>query len=366
MHPRISRYASDAFYASRLRDGAAARDRASDAAYAWRTKIPAFAPVAFLNLRTSAENTTTTSGTTTKGAAGASSKLSSSSAARSRANRAEADLAANACAAFLAAHAAHAARRHKNARGSSSDDDNNGATPPDEENSAPSVAVISFYRDQLAEIRRALERRALSGRDIEVNTVDAFQGREKDVVVISCVRADDDGVGFLKDARRLNVAVTRAKHACLVIGREATLETDPKWRGLIRYARDAGALVDVPSEHADLLRLAARPSPGGVSSRHNGPGPPPPAARAAASAAPARGDSATAAETAGVVLRPAQPRRRRPRHHRNPPAPSSSGTDAEPEGGDDDRSGPPGPPPARRQRREGPDEEDGEVLDDLL
>ena len=53
---------------------------------------------------------------------------------------------------------------------------------------------------------------------IEVNTVDGYQGREKNIILISCVRTGKKGIGFLSDARRLNVALTRAKYAVFVLG----------------------------------------------------------------------------------------------------------------------------------------------------
>jgi senataxin len=52
--------------------------------------------------------------------------------------------------------------------------------------------------------------------NIEVDTVDSFQGREKDIIIISCVRTDD--TGFLKNSKRLNVALTRARHSLLIVG----------------------------------------------------------------------------------------------------------------------------------------------------
>jgi len=74
---------------------------------------------------------------------------------------------------------------------------------------------------------------------LEVNTVDAFQGREKDIIVISCVRSNSSAtlkgsLGFLVDARRMNVAITRAKHFMFVVGNSETLAKNEHWRGMIK------------------------------------------------------------------------------------------------------------------------------------
>jgi regulator of nonsense transcripts 1 len=79
---------------------------------------------------------------------------------------------------------------------------------------------------------------------VEVSSVDGFQGREKEVILISAVRSNSEAsIGFLKDWRRLNVAVTRAKRGLIVIGDASTLRHDLHWRGLIEYCDRHGCFV---------------------------------------------------------------------------------------------------------------------------
>ncbi|MFB6100804.1 MAG: IGHMBP2 family helicase [Candidatus Nanohalobium sp.] len=91
------------------------------------------------------------------------------------------------------------------------------------------IAVITPYQDQKDLINEKLGRESL-----EVDTVDGFQGREKEAVIISLVRNNpQDNIGFLKDERRLNVAVTRARRKLVVLGDRDTLENHEVYRKLI-------------------------------------------------------------------------------------------------------------------------------------
>ena len=71
----------------------------------------------------------------------------------------------------------------------------------------------------------------------QINTIDSFQGQEKDVIVISTVRSrnDNGGIGFLIDERRMNVAITRAKYVLIVIGNAITLAQNKMWAQYIDY-----------------------------------------------------------------------------------------------------------------------------------
>ena len=85
---------------------------------------------------------------------------------------------------------------------------------------------------------------------IEVASVDSFQGKEKDIVIYSCVRSGGKGLGFVKDLRRLNVALTRARHALYLIGNQQSLRQSETWAALIDDAEDRGLSRSVTLEEA--------------------------------------------------------------------------------------------------------------------
>ena len=98
------------------------------------------------------------------------------------------------------------------------------------------IAIISPYDDQVALIKQALRVDAL-----EVKTVDGFQGREKEVVIVSFVRSNKSGdIGFLRDLRRLNVSITRAKRKLVLIGDSNTLEGEGCYKRLVALAKARG------------------------------------------------------------------------------------------------------------------------------
>lgn len=99
------------------------------------------------------------------------------------------------------------------------------------------LAVISPYRAQADFLRELLADAA----DVEVDTIDAFQGREKDVVLLSLVRSSGEGgLGFLADLRRANVALTRARRQLFVVGDSATLAVHDYYRQLVEEAQAQG------------------------------------------------------------------------------------------------------------------------------
>ena len=128
------------------------------------------------------------------------------------------------------------------------------------------VGIISPYRAQVQYLRALIRKdvffkpfRSL----ISVNTVDGFQGQERDVIVISLVRSNAEGqIGFLRDLRRMNVAITRARMKLMILGDPTTLCRHPFYKKLYDYIRSLGgametdemAQIDPSAPSDDLLR----------------------------------------------------------------------------------------------------------------
>lgn len=101
------------------------------------------------------------------------------------------------------------------------------------------VGLISPYRAQVQFLRQLVKRDEFLKpvrRLVTVNTVDGFQGQERDIIIISMVRANAEGqIGFLRDLRRMNVAITRARQKLIIIGDVATLTRHPFYKALHDY-----------------------------------------------------------------------------------------------------------------------------------
>ena len=103
------------------------------------------------------------------------------------------------------------------------------------------IGVISPYDDQVSLLRRLLPFASL-----EIKSVDGFQGREKEVVVVSFVRSNEErDIGFLNDLRRLNVSLTRAKRKLILVGDAHTLESNPCYRRLIHFYKQKNAFIQL-------------------------------------------------------------------------------------------------------------------------
>jgi len=113
-----------------------------------------------------------------------------------------------------------------------------------------SIGIISFYNDQVSLIKDQLRKnKALiawinkNNILVQISTVDGFQGAEKDIIILSCVRSrwfgqrNATNIGFLKDFRRVNVALTRARQSLWILGNSEILKSDALWNDLISDAR---------------------------------------------------------------------------------------------------------------------------------
>lgn len=106
------------------------------------------------------------------------------------------------------------------------------------------ITIITPYSKQV----EVLQQRFLNTVSVSVSTVDSFQGRESDVVILSLVRSNfSRQVGFLADYRRLNVAVTRARKQVFIVGDSETISSDPILKSLFDYACDFGTVISAQS-----------------------------------------------------------------------------------------------------------------------
>ena len=183
MHPGISEFPNQQFYSGKLEDGVSESERSAPAGILWPDWER---PIAFLPIE----------GGEMAGPDGA-----------SKENRTEASWVAKIVEDII----------------------NAGEVGMDE------IGIITPYAAQVRAIRDVLPE-SLS--NLEVKTVDGYQGREKEVIIFSCVRSNSEGrVGFLSDPRRLNVALTRAKRGLIVIGDPSTLREDDNWSAWLEHAR---------------------------------------------------------------------------------------------------------------------------------
>jgi superfamily I DNA and/or RNA helicase len=99
------------------------------------------------------------------------------------------------------------------------------------------MAIITPYVAQVKKLRLLTPEK-----DVEIGSVDSFQGREKEVVILSLVRSNEQGeVGFLSDTRRMNVGMTRARRLLIVIGDSATISRHPFYNDFLAYVEKQNA-----------------------------------------------------------------------------------------------------------------------------
>ncbi|CAL4170545.1 unnamed protein product, partial [Meganyctiphanes norvegica] len=106
-----------------------------------------------------------------------------------------------------------------------------------------SVGVITPYQCQKQHLEGKLA--SLTGKiKLDINTIDAFQGQERDVIILSFVRANNTcSIGFLSQRQRLNVALTRARRCCYIIANLSSLKGNKDWQSLISDAKQRGRII---------------------------------------------------------------------------------------------------------------------------
>ncbi|KAJ8261382.1 hypothetical protein COCON_G00171050 [Conger conger] len=207
------------------------------------------------------------------------------------------------------------------------------------------VGVITPYNAQKYRIQEYINREMAKedGKrlQVEVDTVDGFQGREMDCVIVSCVRASDEAgsIGFLGNRQRMNVMITRAKYSLFILGHLRTLQEHRDWAALIKDAVKRKTIIPTcEKDFKKKARFIFKPELGLMRSLSHPPREPgfPPAARPSAEAPaflsserPCSGPGARAGERAAPSGPPAAERPRDPRLAVHLPRPRQGGGDQE-------------------------------------
>jgi regulator of nonsense transcripts 1 len=128
------------------------------------------------------------------------------------------------------------------------------------------IGVITPYEGQRSYVVQHMQFNGALKKElykaVEVASVDAFQGREKDYIIVTCVRSNENlGIGFLTNAKRLNVALTRAKYGLVVVGNPKVLAKNMLWYELVMEFRSKGCLVEGPL-HSLIVSQLQFPKPG--------------------------------------------------------------------------------------------------------
>ncbi|XP_044479104.1 probable helicase MAGATAMA 3 isoform X1 [Mangifera indica] len=122
--------------------------------------------------------------------------------------------------------------------------------------SSSQLAIISPYRYQVKQFQERFKETfgVESQKVVDITTIDGCQGREKDVAIFSCVRANEnESIGFVSDFRRMNVGITRAKSSILVVGSASTLKHDEHWKNLVTSAEKRDCLFKVSKPYASFF-----------------------------------------------------------------------------------------------------------------
>ncbi|XP_028555003.1 probable helicase MAGATAMA 3 [Dendrobium catenatum] len=122
--------------------------------------------------------------------------------------------------------------------------------------SSSQLAIISPYRYQVKLLHEKF--RTTFGekynQSVDINTVDGFQGREKDIAIFSCVRSNGESrIGFVSDFRRMNVGITRARSSVLVVGSASTLMQDDHWKNLVNNSKERNCYFKVSKPYASFF-----------------------------------------------------------------------------------------------------------------